>query len=72
MTQRQVAIVVECVKRDRKDHFFGFVRTIKKRAFTIKFCKNNQVIIFQEASPFHLAVGYEVSPPPGCTSIAIA
>lgn len=48
------------------------VRRIRKGVLTIKLCKNNQVIIFQEASPSHLAVGYEATPPPGHTSVAIA
>lgn len=49
-----------------------FVRRIRKGVLTIKFCKNNKVIIFQEASPSQLAVRYEVIPPPGYTSVAIA
>lgn len=59
----------ECMKIERITYF---VRRIRKRILTIKFCKNNQVIIFQEASLSHLAVGYEVTPPPGYTSVAIA
>lgn len=39
---------------------------------TIKFCKNNQVIIFQKASTSQLAVGDEAVPSPVYSSIATA
>lgn len=60
------------VKRDREDHSLPFARRIREKDFTMEFCKNDQVIIFQKASSSQLAVGYEVVPAPVSCSVAIA
>lgn len=58
--------------RREKGSAIAICKEDQNEGFTMEFCKNDQVIIFQKVSSSQLAVGYEGVPPPVSGSIAIA